>query len=151
MAGSVLDQPGISHGLAGIRVGYGVASDAVARAMRKAQLPFSVSMVAEAAAIAAVRRRDLVEHRAAEVRAERERVRGTLRGLGLDVPIAHGNYLFVPGEEGVTLVAACAAADVAVRPVGALGARISIGTHEENERLLAVAAAVSSRFESTSA
>jgi len=126
--------------LAGIRVGYGIASGTVIQAMRKVQLPLSVSLVAEAAAIAAVRQRDVMEQRAAEVRAERERVRDRLLALGLRIPVSHGNFLFIPGTTGLNLVEACAANDIAIRRIGDLGSRITIGNTEQNNRVLAIAA-----------
>ena len=129
-----------AFGLAGIRVGYGVASEAVARAMRKVQLPFSVNLVAEAAAIAAIRGSAQMEQRAAQVRSERERVRTSLLALGLRIPVSHANFIFIEGDNGLTLARACEANQVTVRLSGSLGSRITIGTVDENEQLLAIAA-----------
>jgi histidinol-phosphate aminotransferase len=73
-------------GLAGLRVGYLVAEDpAVADAVRRTHVPFSVSTLAQAAAVAALASEDEVRRRCAAVTAERERLTAALRERGLDV------------------------------------------------------------------
>ena len=70
-------------GLAGLRVGYLIAEDpAVAEAVRKTHVPFSVSMLAQAAAVAALASEDEVRARCAAVVAERDRLTAALRERG---------------------------------------------------------------------
>ena len=71
-------------GLAGLRVGYLIAEDpAVAEAVRKTHVPFSVSTLAQAAAVAALASEDEVRARCAAVVAERDRLTAALRERGL--------------------------------------------------------------------
>src|SRR3954454_12818891 len=84
-------------GLAGLRVGYLVAEDpAVADAVRKTHIPFSVSMLAQAAAVAALASEDEVRRRCAAVVAERARLTEQLRGRSLTVSDSQANFVWLP-------------------------------------------------------
>ena len=72
-----------AYGLAGLRVGYAVAHEPVAEALRKAAIPFGVNSLAQAAAVASLEAFDELEVRVKELVAERERVVEALRGAGL--------------------------------------------------------------------
>src|SRR5439155_6754044 len=77
-----------AYGLAGLRVGYAIAADpALAAALRQTQVPFAVTTVAQAAALASLEpqaERELLA-RVADIVRERERVQATLLGLGYEV------------------------------------------------------------------
>src|SRR3954462_8202964 len=85
-----------AYALAGLRVGYCLASPEVAAAVRKCQVPFSVSGLAQAAAIAALGDREEVARRAKLTTAERDRVRAALLGSGYDVPPSEANFVWLP-------------------------------------------------------
>lgn len=135
-----------AHGLAGLRVGYAVAGDpAVAAAIGQTQVPFSISSVAQAAAIASLEPPAQVQlrQRVAEVVAERVRVRDTLRAQGYDVPPTQANFVWVPlGEATQSWAAACEERGVIVRGFAGSGARVTVSTPAENERFLQAAAAL---------
>jgi len=139
-----------AYALAGLRVGYAIASPDVAAAVRKCQVPFSVSALAQESAIAALGDTDEVRRRAALTVAERERVTAALRSAGYDVPESQANFVWLPlGAASADFAAACAAAGVLVRPFAGEGVRVTIGLDTENDRLLdvAVAAADANRRE----
>ena len=69
-----------AYGLAGFRVGYAVAPAPIAAALRAVSLPFGVSTVAQAAAIASLEREDELLERVEALVAERTRVVDGLRG-----------------------------------------------------------------------
>jgi len=126
--------------LAGLRVGYCLASPDVAGAVRKCQVPFSVSGLAQAAAVAALGDREEVARRAKLTVAERERVRAALLDAGYDVPPSQANFVWlVLGERSLAFAEACLAGGVVVRPFPDEGVRVTIGTDEENDRFLALA------------
>ena len=131
-------------GLAGLRVGYLVAEDpAVAEAVRKTHVPFSVSMVAQAAAVAALTCEDEVRRRCAAVAAERERLTSALRGRGLDVADSQANFVWLPvGEQAAELAAALEARAVITRPFAGEGVRVTVGAPEEDDVFLAALDAV---------
>ena len=131
-----------AYGLAGFRVGYAVAPAAIAGALRAVSLPFGVSTVAQAAAIASLERRDELLARVDTLVAERARVVAGLREAGWDVPDAQGNFVwFDLGDRTADFAAAADEAGIVVRPFAGEGARVSIGETEANDRLIAVAAA----------
>src|SRR3954469_14968727 len=80
-----------AYGLAGFRVGYAVAPAEIAGALRAVSLPFGVSSVAQAAALAPLERQDELLERVEALVAERARVADGLRAVGWDVPEPQGN------------------------------------------------------------
>ena len=130
-----------AYGLAGLRVGYAIAPAPIAAALRGVSLPFGVSSVAQAAAIASLEREpDLLERVDALV-IERARVVAGVRAAGWDIPDAQGNFVwFELGERTAAFAAAADEAGIVVRPFAGEGARISIGETEANDRLLELAA-----------
>jgi histidinol-phosphate aminotransferase len=133
-----------AYGLAGLRVGYAIAADpALAAALRQTQVPFAVSNVAQAAALAALEpqaERELLA-RVADVVQERARVHAALLGFGYDVPPSQANFVWLPlGDATVDWAAACEQRKVIVRAFAGSGVRVTIGTPDENDRLLAAAA-----------
>jgi histidinol-phosphate aminotransferase len=131
-----------AYGLAGFRVGYLVASPDVAAAVRACALPFGVSSVAQAAAVASLEREAELFERVEAVVAERTRVVGALREQGWTVPDAQGNFVWLPlGERATEFAAAAEQAGVMVRPFAGDGVRVSIGEPAGNDVLLEVARA----------
>jgi histidinol-phosphate aminotransferase len=129
-------------GLAGIRIGFLIASPDVAATVRKVVTPFSTSAVAQAAALAALESPDEMRRRCDLVIAERTRVADAIRKLVPDVPPSQSNFLWLPlGERAAPFAAACANGGVIVRPFAGEGVRVTIGTPEENDTFLALAEA----------
>ncbi|GIE79954.1 putative phenylalanine aminotransferase [Actinoplanes philippinensis] len=129
-------------GLAGLRMGYLVAQPEVAAAVRKVVTPFSTSLVAQAAALAALDQEPEVHRRCALVVAERSRVTESLRKLSLDVPDSQANFVWLPlGDRTAGFAAACESRGVIVRGFHPEGVRVTIGTPEENDLFLATAEA----------
>jgi histidinol-phosphate aminotransferase len=112
-----------AFGMAGLRVGFGIASPEVAAEIRKALGPYAVNVVAERAAIAALRE-DVawVRERAAEAVAVRERLAAALRALGLEPLPSRANFLFVPVRDARGIAARMRARGVAVRAFAGLPA-----------------------------
>jgi histidinol-phosphate aminotransferase len=135
-----------AYALAGLRVGYCLAPPDVAAAVRKCQVPFSVSGLAQEAAIAALGETEEVARRAKLTVAERERVRASLLETGYDVPPSQANFVWLPlGERSAAFAQACLDAAVIVRPFAGEGVRVTIGTDGENDRFLNAANAFSVR------
>ncbi|MCU1670740.1 MAG: histidinol-phosphate aminotransferase [Blastococcus sp.] len=126
-------------GLAGLRVGYLVAEDpAVAEAVRKTLVPFSVSSLAQAAAVAALASEEEVRARCAAVVAERDRLTTALRERGLDVADSQANFVWLPvGEQAAELASALEARAVITRPFAGEGVRVTVGSPEEDDVFLA--------------
>ena len=130
-----------AYGLAGLRVGYAVARAEVAEALRAVSLPFGVSSVAQAAAVASLAQQEALFERVEALVAERARVVAGLREVGWDVPDPQGNFCwFQLGERTLEFAAAADELGIVVRPFAGEGARVSIGEDEANDRLLRLAA-----------
>jgi histidinol-phosphate aminotransferase len=126
------------HGLAGVRIGYGVAGSELAGYLERARHPFNVSALAEAAALAAL---EDVEHMERTLRVNAQGIgflTRALRELGLEVWPSDANFVLActgPGTYEKLL-----REGVIVRPLDAFGlpghVRITVGLPEENERLV---------------
>jgi histidinol-phosphate aminotransferase len=129
-----------AYGLAGFRVGYAVAQAPVAAALRAVSLPFGVSGVAQAAAIASLDVEPALLERVDALVAERDRVQSGLAEAGWKVPEAQGNFVwFELGERTADFAAAADELGIVVRPFAGEGARVSIGEVEANDRVLELA------------
>lgn len=126
-----------AYGLAGLRVGYGVASPAVAAAMRKCATPFGVSLLAQAAALASLDQQDELLLRVAAVREERARVITAARELGYAVPESAANFYWVPlGHRAERFAHTCKENGVTVRAFPDEGVRITVGETAANDVVL---------------
>jgi histidinol-phosphate aminotransferase len=131
-----------AYGLAGLRVGYAVGDPHVITALRKVAIPFALSSVGQAAALAALDAKDELAPRWQQVVAERERVTAALRGMGFEVPTSQANFVWLPLRERAADFAAHAEdRKVIVRafPDASGGVRITIGSPDENDAFLQAA------------
>ena len=125
-------------GLAGMRIGYGVADPELADYLQRARHPFNVNRLAEVAALAAL---DDGEFVARTQRNNAEGVEYLTRELtALDIEVWPTDANFLLARTGTNVHAGLLRAGVIVRPLAGFGmpehVRISIGLPEENERLI---------------
>ena len=131
------------HGLAGLRLGYGLARAEVVEYIDRVRPPFNTSLVAQAAGVAALDDDEHVAKSRALVQAERPFLERGLRALGGTVVPSQGNFVLAdfPGKSGKDVFEALLREGVIVRPLGGYGfpnaQRITVGTHRDNERCLA--------------
>lgn len=129
-----------AYGLAGLRIGFAVAHEPVAAALRKTAVPFGVSQLAQDAAVASLRAEDELLGRVGSLVSERDRVYGGLLGQGWNLPESQANFVWLRlGERTVEFAQACEAAGVVVRPFAGEGVRVTIGETEANDLFLKVA------------
>lgn len=128
-----------AHGLAGLRVGYSVSHPELTQYLRVSAVPFSVSQVAEHAAVTSLRHFDEVVERVQSIVDERSRVVAGLRELGWTIPEAEGNFVWLAlGENSVEFAVLAEQQALSVRAFGVEGVRVSIGEPEANTRFLAL-------------
>jgi histidinol-phosphate aminotransferase len=125
------------YGLAGLRVGYGIAPKDVVTATSKVRRAFDVAATAQAAALASLGDEPELARRRALNKAGRGELEETLRAHGLDpAGPAIGNFLFVDVGDGAGLFDRLLRQGVIVRPLAGFGApeaiRVTVGTPEEN-------------------
>ena len=129
-----------AYGLAGFRVGYAIAPAPLAAALRAVSLPFGVSSVAQAAAIASLAAESELLDRVAALVEERDRVVAGVRDAGWELPDAQGNFVwFETGADTVRFAAEADELGIVVRPFAGEGARVSIGEPEANDRVVGLA------------
>jgi histidinol-phosphate aminotransferase len=131
-----------AQGLAGLRIGYCVTSERLATVLTRLVPVFSVSRLAEAAAIASIGREasDEKDRRTQLVVAERERIRTRLREVGIDTPRSEANFVWLPvGESSAQLTEKLEAEGVIARAYPPDGMRVTVGLPEENDAFLAAA------------
>lgn len=129
------------YGLAGIRVGFGVASQSIIAAILQVKEPFNVNALAQAAAAAAILDEDHVRKSSRLVKEERLRLYRGFEELGLSYTESMSNFILVElGEDAEQRYLELMRQGVIVRYGAAWGLphhiRISIGTPEENNILL---------------
>lgn len=132
-----------AYGLAGLRVGYAVAAPAIAEGLRRTALPFSVSALAQKAAVASLDAGEDMAARVAAVRKERARMAAELEAQGWKLQSSQGNFLWIRAD-GVllaTLVDAFNGAGIMVRAYQGDGVRITVADAASNDRVLRLLAA----------
>lgn len=132
-----------AHGLAGLRVGYGVGHPEVIATVDKTMLPFSVNALAQAGALAALDHEAEIAGRVAAILAERARVEVELAAAGWTFPNHQGNFVWLAmGDRTDDVGAALERRGVVIRPFSGDGIRVTIGTPAENDRFLTTLAEV---------
>ena len=130
-----------AYGLAGLRVGFAVAHEPVAEALRKTAVPFGVSGLAQIAATASLAAEHELLERVEALVVERSRVQEALTEQGWSrVPDSEANFVWLRlGDRTEEFATACEEAGVVVRPFAGEGARVTIGEPEANDLFLRVA------------
>ena len=129
-----------AYGLAGLRVGYGLASAAVADMMNRVRQPFNVNSLALVAAAAALADDDFIARSyALNQLGMRQIIQGALL-LGLDYIPSYGNFVAVRVGDAASMYQRLLRHGVIVRPIGNYGMpeylRVSIGLAAENTQFL---------------
>lgn len=129
------------YGLAGLRVGYGVAPKEIIAMMQRVRQPFNVNAAAQWAALAALDDREHVQ-RSLEVNAAGMRyLAGEFENLGLEYVPSHGNFVLVRVGKGQEVYAELLKRGVIVRPMAAYKfpeyVRVTVGSAEENQKFVA--------------
>lgn len=131
-----------AYALAGLRIGYGVASEArLAELIDRLRTPFNVNRAAQAAAVAALADDAHLAASLAHVAAERRRLEAALRERGLQPVPSRANFLFfATAFEAEALNQALLRQGVILKPWREPGytrwLRVSIGSVEDNDLFL---------------
>ncbi len=130
-----------AYGLAGLRVGYAVSTPAIAGALRQVHLPFSVTIAAQAAALASLDVEDQLLAQVATVVELREPLRKELLDLGWQIPPTQGNFVWFPTPDADRLSEVFEQHGVLVRCFSGEGCRVTVGLPEDNTKVVAAARA----------
>jgi len=130
------------YSLAGIRFGYAIAGAGLIEGLMKVKDSYNVDAVSIAVATAAMKDQEYFKENVAKVIAERTRLTEQLRGLGLEAPASHSNFVLARCKDGNAgeVYEALAKRDIFVRYFAYPGLddklRITVGTAEQNDKLI---------------
>lgn len=131
-----------AHALAGLRIGYAIADRGLAAVLERVRESFNLGVVSLAAARAALDDESHLRATAALNTGQRARLAAALRERGWPVSPSQANFLLVEfGARTADIEAGLLARGVVLRPMAGYGLpdclRITVGTEDENRRLLA--------------
>ena len=134
------------YGLAGVRIGYGVARPELIELMNRVRQPFNVNSLAQVAALAALDDEEHVVRSQRLVWEEMVFLEDSLSAMGLETVPSVANFLLVKVGDGNKVFQGLLRRGVIVRAMGGYGLhqyiRVTIGTREENEIFLEALKAV---------
>ncbi|MGA9897395.1 MAG: histidinol-phosphate transaminase [Terriglobales bacterium] len=130
-----------AHGLAGVRVGYGIGPTELMSYFARMRTTFSVSAPAQAAALAALEDEAHVQKALVNNAEQAARLTESLREMGYEVAPTWANFLYCElGEDAAAVSQRLQAEGVIIRPLGPWGAptaiRVTIGTPDQNGTFL---------------
>ena len=137
----VLETFSKAFGLAGLRVGYGIAHPEVASSIMKVRLPFHISRLSVAAALAALDDEEFLQKTLENNRRGKAFLLREIEATGFRVIPSQANFLlFLPPRDPIALVKAMERRGVIVRSLVAFGVpegiRVTVGTEEQNNIFL---------------
>jgi histidinol-phosphate aminotransferase len=128
------------YGLAGLRIGYGIAAPELASALEKVRQPFNVNLLSQVAALAALDDDEHVHKTRQNNFAGLEFFMHAFRVLKLEYVPSSANFILVRVGAGQKVFDAMQKLGVITRPMGGYQLpewiRISVGTRQENDRCL---------------
>ncbi len=129
------------YGLAGLRVGYGIADGEIIDCLNRIREPFNVNALAQAAALACLKDQAYYRRLASKIRAQRRFLYEGLTKLGLNYVKSSTNFILIEVTKNASGVAhALLRRGVIVRDMRAWGVkdfiRVTIGTEAENRTFL---------------
>ncbi|RMH31425.1 MAG: histidinol-phosphate transaminase [Nitrospirae bacterium] len=125
------------YGLAGLRVGYGIAAPEIIDYLNRVRPPFNVNTLAQQAALAALQDEEHVRVSRALNESERSRVDRALRDLGLSPVPSQANFLYFDMHgDGARFYDALLREGVIIRHLRGSLLRVTIGQPHENQRFL---------------
>ncbi len=134
------------YGLAGLRIGFALASANTTDLMNRLRHPFNVNTLAQAAAIAALADDAFLQKSYEVNRDGLAQLQSSFERIGLEFVPSFGNFVLVKVGDGMTVFNQLLRAGVIVRPVVNYGLpqwlRVSVGLAHENERFLTVLAGI---------
>jgi len=129
------------YGLAGLRIGYGIAPPPLVETLNRVRQPFNCSLVGQAAAQAALKDTAHVTKSREENAIGKTFLYDAFDNMGLRYVESEGNFIMLHLEQsGTDVTDALLKEGVIVRPIGGYGypnaVRVTIGTQQENERFI---------------
>ena len=130
-----------AYGLAGLRLGYGIAPAPIIHCLQQARQPFNVNLLAQVAGCAALDDDAFIKAGVATYHAGKAYVEAACRKLGLPFIPTAANFMLIEVGDGAAVTGALQEKGIIIRPVAGYGLpqyiRMNFGTAAENERFVA--------------
>ncbi len=131
------------YGLAGLRIGYGIARKEVIDLLSKVRLPFNVNSLAQAAALASLRDKEQVKRTRRMNALGKRFLYAAFQDLGLEYVPTQANFILINlRRNGKRICRALLKKGIIVREMSAWGLnnyiRVTIGREEENKRFIQI-------------
>lgn len=126
------------YGLAGLRIGYGIAKPEIAEMMNKVRQPFNTNSLGQVGALAALSDRKHVERSVTMNNEGKQLLYREFDRLGVTYTLTETNFIFFEtAKDGKDVYEGLLRKGVIVRPMGGNRIRVTIGMPEENQRFVA--------------
>ncbi len=126
-----------AYGLAGLRIGYGIARKDIIEEMNKIREPFNTNTMAQQAALNALADEEHLEKSIELNEQGKEFLYKELDSIGIPYVPTEANFIYMPlNMESRIIYEALLRMGVIVRPVGPKEIRVTIGLPEENKRFI---------------
>jgi len=140
-----------AYGLAGLRIGYAVADSAIFELVNRFREPFNVNMIAQKAALASLEDRAWMQARVADCKLERDRLERIFDEWGILAGRSFANFVLLSHKQSSRILQMLEDQGIIPRPLGPYGMpenlRITVGSEQENERLLKAMESVLSQLQ----
>lgn len=132
-----------SYGLAGLRIGYAIAKPQFTAYMERARQPFSVNILAQIAAIAALDDKEFLIRTRKKIQEGKNHIYNSLNQLGVAYVPSVANFILIDvRKDAISIFKAMLRYGVIVRDMKQYGLgnfiRVTIGTKKENEKFIKV-------------
>lgn len=125
------------YGLAGLRLGYGIAKKEIISDMNRIREPFNTNTIAQKAAIKALKDREHIKNSRDVNEKGKEYLYHELSSMGIKYVPTEANFIYIPMESDSNIIyEKLLKKGVIVRPVGSKEIRVTIGLPEENRRFI---------------
>lgn len=135
-----------AYGLAGLRIGYGIGPAELIQVLEKPRQPFNTTLIAQAAAVAALDDEDFIADSKITYLEGRQLFESFCESRGLTYERTYANFMLIKTGDGIAVTEALTELGVIVRPMAPYGLeewiRISFGRPEENEKFVEALAKV---------
>jgi histidinol-phosphate aminotransferase len=128
-----------AFGLAAIRLGFAIANEEITEYLRAAKSPYNVNSLTQAVGVAILKQTEHLKNKLNAIIEQRENLFIILKDFerkNFKLYETHTNFLFVESDIASQIHKALRQNDISVRLIGQNYLRITVGTQEENEKLL---------------
>lgn len=132
------------YGLAGLRIGYGLAQSSIISEMNKVRQPFNINSLAQIAAAAALEDTGHVDRAKKTNEEGKEYLSKELNAMGMDHIPTEANFIYIilKDDSAAQLYNGLLKKGVIIRPMGRRELRVTIGLDGENKRFIEALKAV---------